>query len=402
MEARSCAPGPPRQTWLLLFALPPVLGLAGRLIKGGWWLNDFDAVACAAWRGAHRLPLYATDIACPGGHPSAFVYVPQIAWALAPLSHGATVTGLRFAYGLAYAALMGWLVFTLYGQGRLGRFSPVALLVLVTGGALACGNLAAPCHALVLLAARLRRGRSIALMAAILVASFVKPVFLCYVVIFILDDAPAAIRAQRVLAAVALAAALAGVLGVTGGDALIVWRQSLEHVVLGQQQTGVGFLDAVAHLGLRANQLATQAIWGSFAVLLTLAAGALARARHLDGQERLMLAIAVAQLCNPRLMDYDLIMLGPGLMTIARSASPDLRRPLWLGLIGISSSLLVLNLAELTTVEIRLGPALLSAILLAAAGLEFGRDAHGRGFRVQGKGASPLKAAVARPTPPSR
>jgi hypothetical protein len=357
------------QPWLLLFALPPMLGVVGRLIKGGWWLNDFDAAACAAWRSARHLPFYGADIACPGGHPSAFVYLPQIAWALAPLAHAPTVSGLRLAYGLAYAGLMAWLVFTLYGRSRLGRFSPVPLLVLVTGGAAACGNLAAPCHALVLLAASLRRRRSAFLIAAILAAGVVKPVFLGYVLIFALDDAPVRMRALRIAATLALATGLAWILYLTGGEALIDWRQSLDHVVFGAQ-TGVGLLDALARVGLRADQFASQAAWAAFATLLALGAVAFAQVRRLDGAARLLLAIALAQLCNPRLMDYDLIMLGPGLAVVARSASPDLRRPLWLALVGICSLLLLLNLAELKSLEIRVGPALLAAFLLTAAGLE--------------------------------
>ena len=366
----------PTRPWLkwllLLFALPPALGLIGRLIKGGWWLNDFDAVACGAWRLAHTLPLYATGLACPGGRPAPYVYLPPLAQMLAPLAQSPTVSGLRLVYGLAYAVIVAWLLFTLYGKSRLGRFSPVPLLVMVTGSSISCGNLAAPCHALVLAAALLRKRRSIWLIAAILAAAVVKPIFLCYLLIFVLEDAPIRVRAQRFLAAVALAAGLGAILYWRDAEALVQWRSSLDHVVFGWQ-TGVGFLDAVAHLGLRADQPVTQALWIAFAALLTLAGIAFAELRRLDSRARLMLAVALAQLCNPRLMDYDLIMLGPGVALIARAASPDLRRPLWLALVSMCSLLLLLNLAEQTPLEIRLGPALLAAFVLSAAALELRR-----------------------------
>ena len=361
-----------RSRWLLLFALPPVLGLVGRLIKGGWWLNDFDAVACGGWRLAHELPLYATGLACPGGRPAAYVYLPPVAQALAPLAYTPTVTGLRLVYGLAYAGLIAWLLYVQYGRTRLGRFSPIPLLVLVTGSSISCGNLAAPCHAMVLAAALLRRRRSALLIAAILLAGLVKPVFLCYALIFLLDDAPVRLRAQRILTTLALAAGLSALLVVRDGAALAEWRRSLDHVVFGWQ-TGVGFLDDVAHVGLRADQFATQALWVGFAGVLALAGIAFAETRRLDGPGRLALAIALAQLCNPRLMDYDLIMLGPGVVTIARWASPDLRQTLWRALIGMCGLFLVLNLAERTPLEIRLAPALLAAFVLAAAGLELRR-----------------------------
>jgi hypothetical protein len=74
---------------------------------------------------------------------------------------------------------------------------------------------------------------------------------------------------------------------------------------------------------------------------------------------------------------------------IAGSASPDLRRPLWLALIGVCSLLLLLNLAELKPLEIRLGPGLLAAFLLAAGGMEM--------RRVEGRNA--LSTAFGGPPP---
>jgi hypothetical protein len=207
------------------------------------------------------------------------------------------------------------------------------------------------------------------LAAAILTAALVKPVLLTYVLIFLLEDAPWIRRAARIGTTLALAAVIALAVAATGGAEMETWRRSLDHVVFGWQ-TGVGFLDDMARLGLRAGQWPTQALWAAFAGVLCLAGLSFVEARRLDDDARLWVAVALAQFANPRLMDYDLIMLGPGIVGFAAWASPQLRLPLWRALLALCSVSLILNLAELTAAEIRIGPALLALFILVAAGLE--------------------------------
>jgi hypothetical protein len=360
---------------LLLFASPTLAGLAGRALKGGWWLNDFDAVACAAWRSAHDLPLYAQGLACPGGRPAAYVYAPQWAWMLAPWADEATITPLRAAYGCAYLMIMAWMAWALFWRETPGasRRDRAPLLALSSGSAVACGNLAGPCHAAVLAAGL--AGWSWGLIPVILAVAALKPVYLTYLLIFLYADAPWRQRAVKLGAGIAGATALGALIVLTGGTEIEAWRASLSAVVV-DQQTGVGFLDAVARLGQRAGDPAVIGLWCVFAGLLSLSGLALVEVRRAPPEARLMVALAIAQLCNPRLMDYDLVMLAGGVAVIA-----DGRPRLQAIMLGVCSLCLVLSLADQTAIAIRLGPALLAGLVLIE-GWRAGRDgALGRAFR---------------------
>lgn len=352
---------------VLLFASPTLAGLTGRALKGGWWLNDFDAVACAAWRSAHHLPLYAQGLACPGGRPAAYVYAPQWAWLLAPWADEPTITPLRTAYACAYVMIVAWLAWALFWRETPGasRRDRAPLLALSSGSAVACGNLAGPCHAAVLAAGL--AGASWTLIPVILAAGALKPVYLTYLLIFAYAAEPWRLRAAKLGVALVGAVALAALIVLTGGPAIAAWRASLEAVVV-DQQTGVGFLDAMARLGLRADEPVTVLLWCGFAGLLSLCGLVLVEVRRAAPEARLMIAIAIAQLCNPRLMDYDLLMLAGGVAVIA-----DGRPRLQANLLGVCSLCLVLSLADQTAIAIRLGPALLASLVLIE-GWRAGRD----------------------------
>ncbi len=346
---------------LLLFGLPALLGLAGRAIKGRWWLNDFDAVACAAWRVAHHASPYAQDLACPGGRPAAYVYAPQLAWALAPFAGGPDVSTLRLVYGLAYAVVTAWLFWTLFLRRTPGASTAerAPFLSLCAGSAVACGNLATPSHALVLAAGL--AGSPFLLGVAILAVALIKPVYLTYLLVFAYADAPLGRRALWLAASLAGAVVLAAIVAATGGSALSEWRGALDAVVVGQQ-TGVGLLDLLARFGLRAGQPLAVSLWLAFAALISLAGLILVETRALDRTQRLLVAIALAQLCDPRLMDYDLVMMAPGLAIVA-GGDPRLRRAGF----AICILTLLLGVAEQKVLAIRLGPGLLALWVIWAA-----------------------------------
>lgn len=363
---------------LLLFGLPTLAGLVGRAAKGGWWLNDFDAVACAAWRSAHHLPLYAQGLACPGGRPAAYVYAPQLAWMLAPWAEDATIAPLRAAYGCAYLMIMAWMAWALFWRQSAGveRKDCAPVLALSSGSAVACGNLAGPCHAAVL--AMGLAGGSWALVPVILAAGAVKPVYLTYLLVFVYAAEPWRQRGLKLAAGLAGAGLLAMLIFATGGVAIAEWRASLQAVVV-DQQTGVGFLDAVARLGLRADDPGTVLLWCCYAGLLSLAGLVLVEVRRMTPEARLLVALAVAQLCNPRLMDYDLVLLAGGLAAIV-AGRPRLQAALLYG----GGLCLVLSLADQTALAIRLGPALAAGLVLVE-GWRTGRDgALGRAIREAG------------------
>ncbi|WP_304188204.1 hypothetical protein [Phenylobacterium aquaticum] len=343
---------------IALFSLSTLAGLIGRGIKGGWWLNDFDAVACAAWRVAHHLPLYAEGLSCPGGRPAAYVYLPQLAWALSPLASGPGISTLRLVYGLAYAGLMAWMFWVLFlrpaPDADLRHRAPI--LAMCKGSALSCGNIAGPCHAAVLTMG----GAGWAMIPVILGVALIKPVYLTYLLIFAYAADPWRLRAAKLAVGLCGAGLAAVWVVVTGGPEIAAWGVALDSVVIGQQ-TGVGFLDDVAHLGLRGGDLATQTLWLVFAGLMSLSGLAIAEARQLGPQPRFLLALAVAQLCNPRLMDYDLVLMAGGVAVVAGGEPQGRRAVVWVGIVCLT-----LSLAEQTALAIRLGPALLALLLLAA------------------------------------
>lgn len=350
---------------LVLFSLSTLAGLIGRAIKGGWWLNDFDAVACAAWRVAHHMPLYAEGLACPGGRPAAYVYLPQLAWALAPLAGGPDVSTLRLVYGLGYGAVMAWMFWALFlgssPEAPLRDRAP--LMAMCKGSAISCGNIAGPCHAAVLAMG----GASWAMIPVVLGVALIKPVYLTYLLIFAYAADPWRRRAAKLAVGLAGAGLAAVWVVITGGPEIAAWRAALDSVVIGQQ-TGVGFLDDVAHLGLSGGDLTTQLLWLVFAGLMALSGLAIAERRKLGPQARFLLALAVAQICNPRLMDYDLVLMAGGVAVVAAGEPEGQRAVFWVGIVC-----LVLSLAEQTALAIRLGPALL-ALLLLAAGVRAGRE----------------------------
>lgn len=351
---------------IALFSLSTLAGLIGRGLKGGWWLNDFDAVACAAWRGAHHMPLYAEGLACPGGRPAAYVYLPQLAWALSPLAGGPDVSTLRLAYGLAYGALMAWMFWVLFL-----RPAPDApprdrapVMAMCKGSAISCGNIAGPCHAVVLAVG----GASWAMIPVVLGVALIKPVYLTYLLIFVYAAEPWRVRGAKLAVGLAGAGLAAVWVVATGGPEIAVWRDALARVVIGQQ-TGVGFLDDVAHLGLRGGNVATQILWLGFAGVMALSGLVIAETRRLESRSRFLLALAVAQICNPRLMDYDLVLMAGGVAVVASGAPQGRRAVFWIGIVCLA-----LSLAEQTALAIRLGPALL-ALLLVVAGVRAGREA---------------------------
>jgi hypothetical protein len=363
--------GPPERPDLLLlaiFALPMLAGLAVRWAEGDWWFNDLDAVLCGAWRSAHHLSPYADGSACPGGQPAAYMYLPQLAAVLAPLARGPDISGLRLAFGAVHAVVLSLLVFGLFLRPTPGapRALRAPILALTSGAGVACANLAFACHALVLGAGLMHRRRPWLLMLTILAVSIVKPVFLTYLLVFAYEAQPLAIRVRRVGLGLVLAVGIGALVLATGGPELVAWRAGLDQVALARE-TGYGFMSWIGHIGLRGSDPAAQALYVVFAGAACLAGLAIAEVRGLSREARLMLALGVAQIVNPRLMSYDLVMLAP--LAVAFAAVPErLRGGFAAAATLIGAMILVLQFSPQREL-IRLGPAMLTLLLLASGAL---------------------------------
>ena len=365
-------------TWLLavILSLPLTVALVSRLFTGYWWWNDFDAVACAGAQAQHGLSMYAVSGACAGLRPAAFVYSPMVARAAAALLSVLSLAHLKALYVSAYVAAGAWLGLALF-RTRAIDIAPrdrLAGLALVTGGVVACGNIAILCHALVLGALFAFPRRRLPFIAAVAVAAAVKPVFATYLVILLLDRGPLKTRAvQCCVGALVVGGAIAASFLTAGADAA-AWNAALNHVVL-QGRPGIGFLGWVSPLG--AVGPAAFAGYLVFAALLTWAAHRFIRVADFTPAQTWLFGVGVAQLLNPRLMGYDLQMLAPAIaLAITADARLGLgeafgaRRALW------TICLVAWFLACLSLVPIAAGlapPAI--ALVFVAGGLLVRREA---------------------------
>jgi hypothetical protein len=357
-----------------VFAVPILGGLAIRVFIGGIWLRDLDAVTCAAWRAAHQVSPYGPGLVCPIGRPTDYMYLPQLAEFLAPLTHGASAVALRGGLALLVLGATVFLIWALFLRPMSGapRLLRASVLALTTGGALAVGNLAVICHALVLGVGLMRRRGPWPLIITIVLVSILKPVFLTYLLVFAYEPEPISVRARRIGGGALLAALAALLVLATGGDWLGDWKVALDEVAL-RAQPGYGFLSWMDWLGLSAAPVVSVA-FVVFAAAICLSGLAVVEVRKLDREARLFLALAVAQIVNPRPMAYDLIMLAPLVLAFAAGPAASRRIFRW-GLYGLGVVETALLLAG-TDLAQRLGPAALTLALLVAGGLAL-RDGFG-------------------------
>ncbi|HEX7758252.1 MAG TPA: glycosyltransferase [Caulobacteraceae bacterium] len=376
LPALSAAP-----PWLLaaLLSLPLTVALISRLFTGYWWWNDFDAIACAGAQAQHGAPIYAVGAACASLRPAAFVYAPMVARAVGVLLDLVGLTQLKAIYVAIYVAAAAWLSLALF-RTRAIEVAPrdrLPGLALITGGVIACGNIAILCHALALGALFAFPRRRLPFIAAVAVAAAIKPVFATYLVVLLLDRTPLKTRALQIgMAAVLVGGAIAASFLTAGPDAA-AWSAALRHVVL-QGRPGIGFLGWVSPLRLGDTNPAALAAYAVFAALMIWAAHRFTRLADFTQAQTWLYAVGVAQLLNPRLMGYDLQILAPA---IALAIGADARlglgdhfktgRVLWL----ICLAAWALGCLSLVPIAAGLAPPAI-ALVFVAGGLLIRRSAE--------------------------
>jgi dolichol-phosphate mannosyltransferase len=378
-----------------LFCPPLVVALVNRIFDGFWWLNDFDAIACAGVRAAHGAPIYVAHAVCAGMRPSAFVYAPQVARAAGFLTGLLGAPGFKLAYiavCVAAALWLGWLLFVRRMEGASLK-ARLAGLGLVTGGVIACGNIAILCHGLIagsLLGFRRTRAPFI---AAVALAAVIKPVFATYLVVLAFEDIPWRSRIGRLASGAMTLAAVGGLVLLSARPDMAHWREALGSVVL-TARPGVGFLGWIKALGGDDHGMAALAAYALFAAVMAACGLVLVELGGLKGENRWLFGLGLAQLINPRLMGYDLQMLAPAIALVIPAAamiSPPAgaaaRRALW------SICIAALILADLSMVPWAAGwapPSLCLVIVAVAAGLAVTR------WRARQARSSPALAPLAR------
>jgi dolichol-phosphate mannosyltransferase len=312
-----------------------------RLASGYWWWRDFDAVLCAGVRHANGLAIYAPHLTCRGLGPADFVYPPQIAWIAAWLEQRVSLSGLRLGFALIQLAAslwLGWLML-LRRLPHLSIRARLPALGLVGGGAIACGNIAIACHALVAASLLGFKRTRLPFIAAVALISAIKPLYAVYLVVLLLDAAPWRARLARWAAGAAALAVVGFAIWRTGGPELIAWQEAL-HRVLEPVNLGGGVLRMLTRVGMDAQGPAALAAFAAFAGLMTLAGVMIveARGRSFSAEERWLFGLGLVAMINPRPMTYDLLTLAPAIAlttAAAQGLSPGSARLVRRWLLGL-------------------------------------------------------------------
>ncbi len=382
-----------RNLWFFsLFFLFPLLGnLISRLTKARYWLPDFDALICGAHNVSHGLSPYSLHPVCDGIRPTPYVYAPQVGHFFAPLEQIFGLEGARWVFTLVYAPAMLWLFWyaVLKPMNKAPWHFRLMTLAAMVGSVMSCGNIGLLLHALAILAALQMSKSRLPFIAIVICGALVKPVFLTYLVVLLLEDRPLMIRLRTfALAATAGVTALATLL-LTAGQFSADWHTALNAIVI-LEQPGIGFFATTSALGLSTASPVTLIALGLFAIGMGVAGLILAEWGGLTATERVIFGLGVAQFLNPRLMDYDMFSLAPCMAMVVMMARPLGQKTfVWISwtFTGTLIFCVICNILEIR--EIHRAPVAVFAyglILLAVAGLTAWRQRE----RIRGWFRNPL------------
>lgn len=293
--------------------------LTSRYGKGGWWLGDFDAVVCGAWRIGNGLSPYQHPAPCQGLKAADYVYAPQIAYVFDPLVDLLGPWGLHWAYMPILVAVVSVLIW--YAVFRPMPGVPLHLrlmgLMAIRGSPLTTGNLGAVLQAAIVLALiNLRRWRWL-YVAIVITAAMVKPMFMTALIVLLFEQRPWRQRLLAFAGAFAAGVVAVAILMVTAAPLDNDWRNFLTQIVL-DQQPGRGIFLALSSLGISENTLPAYIIYAVTAAIIVSAGLIIISGNDLSDQERACIALGIAQMINPRLFEYnfDFYLLYPAMALI--------------------------------------------------------------------------------------
>ncbi len=303
-----------RNAWFFsLFFLFPVVGnVISRLTRGRWWLVDFDAVMCAAHTYARGVSPYSLHPVCDTIRPTPFVYAPQVAAAFGPIDHLFGLTGARWAFALIYIPAMAFLIW--YAVLRSMKTVPWQLrlmtLAAMVGSVLSCGNIGLVFHAVAIATALNMRRLRWLFVAIVLLGGLVKPTFLVYLTVLLLEDRTVGARLRDFALASGVSLIALAALFMTAGPLSDDWHAALKAITI-VQQPGISLFATTSALGLETGSLPALMIYTAFAAVFGLSALLTAERSGLTAEERIIFALGAAQFLNPRMMDYDMFALAP-------------------------------------------------------------------------------------------
>ena len=319
-------PGPARRsrlarTLVFLYLAPLLFGLGAKLMHSGHLFGEFETVACAGMRALAGQPYYSINLTCAGQAVPAFVYLPGVAEAAGQLISWLSLPGFTALYGLLYGAgMVAMFAIPLFAPAVPGDWRQrLPFAALMTGGAVTWGNIAILLHGGILTAALIGGATSWVLVAAIVVAAWIKPVYLAYLAVIALADATWRRKIPLVLTGLIGGLLPTVIFTMSGSPLSHQWLNLLQHFVC-DVTPGVGVLGWLQALGINGRSLLAQAIWAGFAAALLGSAVLLARDLKLNAGERLWLGLGLAALLIPRIMSQDVFLIGPGLLVLALQA----------------------------------------------------------------------------------
>jgi hypothetical protein len=332
--------------------LPLALGVLAKLRHPGGLFSEYRTVACAGLHANAGDGFYSRTLTCAGEHVPSFVYLPDIARLTGGIIAVIGERGLLLVYLcltiLSVAALVSVPLFAPVVPGPWRDRLPFAALV--AGGAVLVGNIAIILHGAVLMAALVFEAAPWVLIAAVVVAGWVKPVLLTALVIPLIADMPWRKKAVMIGVGAVLGLMPAAVFAATGGSLAKQWLDLLSYFVC-DVTPGKGLLGWLQWLGINGRSATAHVLWVTFAAALMACGLLLPKVLRLTPRERIWLGLAIATLLIPRIMAEDVFLLGPGLLAVARAArrllpvssafeAPALRRG-----VGILHGLCVVALA---------------------------------------------------------
>ncbi len=380
--------------FIALCLFPVVTGLSAKLTGHNWIFMDADAVVCAARNVSLSLSPYAAA-PCPGLAPAPYVYAPQVAQVLAPVveTFGArTVRDIYVIAGLLPAILfLLWFALIKPFPGVAQPYRWLAFVAL-SPMTFACANIGIVMHTAVLLS--LLTKRRWVFVAAVLACVYLKPTFLGYLLILLMQDRPWRSCLRDFIVAAGLGVIVAGLMWLDAGAGAAAWVAAL-HGVAVQDQPGLGWFALTDWISIAAGTPLSLGLALGFVAVMAASAIVIARRGGWSADERLALGMGLAALMTPRLMDYDMVLIPlAAALLISRSRSAVLS---WLFVLplalGIAANLLHAKWYHRTHVAMFVFSVLTVAMAakMAMPWLKSFVSAHFSALKPLRRGANPLR-----------
>lgn len=292
---------------LILFAFEPTISaLTSRFGRGGWWLGDFDAVICGAWRMANGQSPYVLPADCQGLNAAAYVYAPQVAELFSPLVGKFGAWGLHWSIvpvlGISVASLI-WYALLRPMPGVPIHIRLVSLMA-IRGSPITTGNVGAILQAAIIGASLLIRRIRWLYIAIVILAALVKPFFLTALIVLLFEDRPWRRRLITFSLAMTVGLIAFAAMIATAQPLMNEWRAFLSRIVL-DEQPGRGLFLAFSSLGLNETAPLGYALYLVFATGVVAAGLIVSEGNKLSAEDRVTLGLGIAQIINPRLFEYN-------------------------------------------------------------------------------------------------